>query len=420
MIKKIKEASKNPFLRNVTTLVSGTIISQIIVVLTSPLLTRIYSVESFGLLSVFVSIASFFAVVSTGRYEYAIGLPDEDSKAKSIIRLIFTIGILISIFYFILIYFLKNIVNYVDPSKFLLGFTSYLAPLYIVMIAINSAFGYWYQRKKKYKVITFTNAAQVIITTIFSVIFGLLKIEAGMILALLIGISFTTIYFFFKDRTLKNIFTIAGNLKDVAKEYSSFPKYMIFSDLSKTASQQIIPVLFAILYSTTIVGLYSLANRMLRLPNIVITTAIGNVFRNDAIDEIKTNGHCKHLYISTFKKLLIMSVPIYTLIFIFAPFIFTFAFGEKWVQAGHFARILSVLLLVEFIATPLTSLFYVREKQKLLMSFQFINTIMGVAAIFLGSYFFGNAMYSLVLFSLGALIFNVVLLVYSYKIACYE
>nr|WP_317127399.1 oligosaccharide flippase family protein [Chryseobacterium sp. CH21] len=125
-----------------------------------------------------------------------------------------------------------------------------------------------------------------------------------------------------------------------------------------------------------------MANRMLRLPNIVITTAIGNVFRNDAIDAIRKNGNCIDLYKSTFKKLVIMSFPIYLFLFIVSPYLFVVVFGEKWYEAGLFARILSVLLLVEFIATPLNVLFNIRERQKILMRLQFLNAVMGGFMIF--------------------------------------
>lgn len=418
MIKRIKQAAKNPFLRNVSTLASGTIISQLVVIASSLILTRIYSIEAFGLYSVFTSISTFFAVIVTGRYEYAIGLPEKNSQAIKIIRLIISLGFLISLFYLIVIFILNKLVNYNDSAGFLEHNTSYLAPLYIFQIAINSSFAYWFQRKKKYKIITIANALQVITTTLISLLFGFLGVQIGMILSLLIGISCSILFYYFKERaSLKGIFINNGGLKEIAKEYISFPKFMIFSDLSKTASQQIIPVLFSALFSTTVVGLFSFSNRILRLPNIVITSAIGNVFRNDAIDEIRLNGSCKQLYISTFKKLLIMSVPIYTGIFIFAPSIFKIAFGEKWLEAGYYARILSVLLLVEFIATPLSTLFYVRERQKILMRLQFINTILGIIAIFLGAHFFNSPMYSLSFFALSSLLFNFVILIFSYKIA---
>ena len=78
----INRVKTNSFLQNVAILSSGTIISQLIVIATSPLLSRLYSVESFGTLSIFTSFTVFLAVLSTGRYELALGLPSGNNKAS--------------------------------------------------------------------------------------------------------------------------------------------------------------------------------------------------------------------------------------------------------------------------------------------------------------------------------------------------
>lgn len=417
MIERLKQLSRNQFLRNVSTLAFGTIISQAVVVGSSPILSRIYSVEQFGLLSVFTSITVFFAVVSTGRYELAIGLPDNDEKSAKIFKLIIAIGAVISSLYLAIILLLKHGLRINDHTGFLNQNTSYLAPLYIFFVATFSALGYWNQRHKNYKKITIANAVQVLATTLFSIALGLLGYPQGMIVSLIIGILVAVIYMFVTDLQLLPMIVKQRGLGEVAREYVSFPRYMILSDLSLTASQQFIPILFSVLYNPTIVGFFSMANRMLRLPNIVITSSIGNVFRNEAIDEIREKGECMRLYNSTFKKLLYMSLPSYLFLFIVSPILFEVVFGKQWLQAGTFARIISVFLFVEFIATPLNTLFYVREKQKLLMWLQVMNAIVGAVMIYFGQYFFNSPSWSLILFSTSSIIFNIVLLYYSKKLS---
>lgn len=404
----------NPFFRNVTTLALGTVVSQAIVLATSPLLSRLFSVADFGVLSVFTSISVFFAVLSTGRYEFAIGLPENDAKAKLIFLLIVKLGFTISICYFGVIFLLKDIFNIQDSAGFLKERTAWLSPVYIFFIAVYSGLGYWFQRFKKYKEITFANAIQVCCTALFSLIFGYLHVKSGMIFSLIIGVILSCLFLIMRSPEIITDFFNKSTLA-VAKEFSSFPRYMILSDLSLTASQQFIPIVFSILYNTTIVGFFAMANRMLRLPNIVITSSIANVFRNDAIDELRDKGNCKNLYISTFKKLAVMSFPIYLIIFIFSPFLFEWFFGKDWLQAGYFARILSALLMVEFIATPLNSIFYIVEKQKLLMWIQILLALGGIFMIYLGYSIFKDPYYSLILFCINSLFFNIVLLYYSYN-----
>lgn len=416
-IQRINKAFKSGFIKNVLILSSGALIGQIIVVLASPLLTRLYSVESFGYLSVFTSISTILALLSTGRYELAIVLPKSNSKALKLIKLILCIGLVISLLYLILITLFKDVIRINDPTKFLNDNSAYILPIYVFFISLLSILTYWNQRKKTYKRITTANAVHSIVNTIISLILGFILIENGMIIGLLGSVIFTVIFYLLHDkRLIKKVLNIKG-IKSVAKEYESFPQYMILSDLSLNTNQQLTPILFSSFYDSEIVGHYSLANRMLRLPNIIVTGSIANVFRNDAIDELRIKNNCKGLYVSTFKKLFLLSFPIYLTIFIVSPFIFKFIFGENWGITGEFGRIISTYLFVEFMANPLNTLFYVRNQQKKLMIIQTINLIMSIIMIAVGAFLFKDPRISLVLYSGNAILFNLLLLYSSYKLS---
>ena len=256
---------------------------------------------------------------------------------------------------------------------------------------------------------------QVISTTIFSLLFGYLGlVEIGMIVALVLGILMSS-FFLLKDFNRTDFAFQYSDIKQVAKEFISFPKYMILSDISLTTSQQFIPIIFSSFFSAIIVGYYSLANRMIRLPNIVLTSSIANVFRNDAIDGIRINGNCFELYKSTFKKLVLISLSIYIVVFIFSPMLFLFVFCEKWLQAGYFARILSVLLVVEFIATPLNSLFSIMSQQKIFMKLQLLNTIFGGLMTYIGYIYFGSAYWALIFFCFSTIVFNFIFIFLTYN-----
>jgi O-antigen/teichoic acid export membrane protein len=65
-------------------------------------------------------------------------------------------------------------------------------------------------------------------------------------------------------------------------------------------------------------------------------------------------------------------------IFAFAPDFCAWIFGEPWRGAGEFARILSLLYFFNFVASPLSYVFFVAGKQKVEFVWQialFITTI---------------------------------------------
>lgn len=410
MIKRIFE---NPFFKNVAILSSGTIISQIVVVITSFFLARLYNAQDFGVLSLFTSINLILVILFTGRYELAIGLPKLSLNGRKLLSIVLFLSGAFSLFYLFLIFLEKEIFHFFHNDLFLLPII-YLAPFYTFLIACNSGLVYWNQRNKKYKKVAFSNAVQVIANALIGLLFGFYKVEQGLIISLILGSFISVSYLFFSEFKVKDLIINKYEFKKLLKEYVVFPKFSLWSDLATTMSQQYIPIIFSVLFTPYIVGLYSFSNRILRLPNILITGSISNVFRNDAIDRINIYGECKGLFISTFKKLVLMAILVYSLLFLFAPDVFAIAFGEKWREAGYFARILSVLLMIEFITLPLNTLFNVKQEQKRLMKIQLLNFLIGFLLLIVGYTFFKSAFWALSLYCASTISFNLYTLSQAY------
>ena len=56
---------QSSFIRNVSILVSGTIIAQVFAVLASPILSRLYSPEQFGEYAIFITIVGLLSTISS-------------------------------------------------------------------------------------------------------------------------------------------------------------------------------------------------------------------------------------------------------------------------------------------------------------------------------------------------------------------
>ena len=123
MLNKLKP--KSEFSKNVLTLMTGTTIAQAIPIAISPILTRIYTPEDFGVLALFVAITTIFGTIANARYELAIMLPKKDEDAINIFALGFIITCFISLILLILVlvfndYFTKLLGN--DEISFWLYF----------------------------------------------------------------------------------------------------------------------------------------------------------------------------------------------------------------------------------------------------------------------------------------------------------
>ncbi len=141
-----KKLHGSEFARNVGTLMSGTAIAQAIPVLVSPILSRIYSPDDFGILALFMAISIVISVISTGRYELAIMLPEEKRDASNILALAVILTFFTSIVTLILILILKGfIADFFDEP----GIENwlYLIPLVVLFTGTYNTFNYWSTRR---------------------------------------------------------------------------------------------------------------------------------------------------------------------------------------------------------------------------------------------------------------------------------
>ena len=82
MLKKF--IPKSSYARNVITLMTGTGLAQAIPIAISPILTRLYGPDEFGVLGLYMAVVSIVVVLVTGRYELAILLPRQDRDAMNV------------------------------------------------------------------------------------------------------------------------------------------------------------------------------------------------------------------------------------------------------------------------------------------------------------------------------------------------
>ena len=95
------------FTKNVLTLSIGTTLAQALPIAVSPILTRIYSPDDFGILALFISISLIFGSIANLRYELAVVLPERDEDAISVFILGCIVTFIISSVLFVVFFLLE-------------------------------------------------------------------------------------------------------------------------------------------------------------------------------------------------------------------------------------------------------------------------------------------------------------------------
>ena len=336
-------------------MIFGTGVSQIIFILSSPLLSRIYSPESFGVFATFFAIISILSAFTSGRYELATVLPRKNYNSNNLVLLTIFVSLfstfLLSLLIFIFNDSLEDIFNF-DISTWI-----FLIPLGILAVNIFNIFTYHNTRLKKYEDLSTSkiikSASLVLIQVSIGIfdksVFGLL---VGHIFSHFIG-SIKLFFNSLKNNLLEDM--SLKKIKDLSYKYSNFPKYDAPSSILDIASIQL-PFLLMIKIGGEIVsGNFFLASRVISIPSALIGQSMGQVYFQELNEAKNMKGFSSNLLKNTIKKLIIIAAPFTVFIYFLSPFLFPVIFGDKWILGGEIAQYLAILSLIQLITVPLSS-----------------------------------------------------------------
>ncbi len=133
-------------------------------------------------------------------------------------------------------------------------------------------------------------------------------------------------------------------------------------------------------YGALAAGLYALTQRVLSAPIALLASSVLEVFKRQSVLDFQTQGNCRDAYRYTFKALVLLGIGPSLVLFLFSPQLFAIAFGENWRAAGELAQVLAPLYFLNFVASPLSYVFFVAGKQKLDLVWQIVLFGVTVAA----------------------------------------
>jgi hypothetical protein len=387
--KKVKSIFfKSEFNSNVLTLMVGTTIAQAIPIAITPILTRIYTPEDFGILALFIGLTAIFGTIANARYELAIMLPEKDEDAINIAALGLLIAIFLSLVLLISAIVLnEKITNLLNNEK--IGFWLYFVPFVVLMMGSYNVLNYLNNRKKLYKNISVFNVYKAMVSATVQLSVGFIKSGATGLISGQIISSIVTNYFLAKNTKANyRLQTInKERMFELAGRYNKFPKYTMWAVLANSSSQHLTTILISGVYSVTTLGFYFLTQKLLFIPASVISQAIEQVFYQEAAEEKAKTSIAVLIFKKTLVRLFLLSLIIYFLLYWVIVDLFIFAFGESWAVAGEYAKILIPLFFIQFFVSPLAAMNMIFEKNEVGMCWQFILLLLHIALILLADFY---------------------------------
>lgn len=391
--------SNSTFAKNVFTILGGTAIALAIPLMASPLISRIYSPETFGYLAIYISVISIGAIAATGRYELAIHIPQRETIALTTTKIAILLATLFSLGSFTLLSLFKEYIPQSNEKGVTAIVWVYTVPIGILILSVIQTITNWQARKQKYKVVASARAMQALTTTGIQIGTGVIGLgPTGLITAQIIGMLSSALTLSKAEWTKKKLSRLGihkKRLAAIALKYSNMPRFMILGHLANTTSSQLPVIMLATLYGPKEAGIYAFAERLIILPCSLVTNSIGEVFRQTAAREYNSKGNCLQLYINTKIKLILIGLTFSVLIMTLTTPIFSMIFSNEWNGISELTTSIAIIVLFQSISSPLSQTILLASMYKLDLIWQIVRLSLSAAGIYFGLTYYNDFRFSI-------------------------
>lgn len=388
----MKKIAKSKEVKSITQLITGTSIAQLIPLLISPILSRLYNENEFGHYSTFYSCVVILTVLNTGRLELALFIPKEPKTLKSIFKtqVYFTIASSIVIFAIV-----STIIIFV-PKNENLAFLDFqfwtVVSLTALFTGIGNGIAYYTNRISEFKSLAQAKVARSSSKASSSLLFGFVKLSS-------VGLNFSELIssiVYFSFLSVKSKIFLGLKLmptkhslfeaKSTLIRYKNFIKYSVPSGVMENVSAYMPALLVPLYFGFNYLGLFAFAQRIINFPSTLISQAFGEVFKQKFSDRYSKGEACLPLFYRTIKRLLLIAAPGYFILYIIAPEFFILVFGDNWEFSGVLTRYMIPMIILQFIVSPLSSVLLITERQKIDLYFQLVLTPLIFISLLVGKY----------------------------------
>ncbi len=350
---------------------SGTAIAQTISLISIPILTRLFTPDEFGVFAVYFGISSLLASISGGRYELAIMLPKKDLNSYQILIISFWLVILTSILSLIFLFiFFKPIATLLEIQSY--KYFIFLIPITVFLLGTYNILSQWLSRFKKFKDIAISNVSKNSTAVSSKIAAGLISLNVfGLVIGEIIGQFFSILVLFLRNKknaSLKKYKINKQILKQEMKENRNFPFFSMPMAFLNSISVNILIYILTIIFNTTIVGLYTQANKVINYPLNFITSSFASVF----YQKITKTGRKSKLYLYSYLFSFFTALVILLPVVFWGEELFSFVLGKKWAFSGNIAKLIIPIAVFGFATRNVSSVFSLLKKQEITLIWQII------------------------------------------------
>lgn len=369
------------------TLLSGRLSSQLILVLSTPILTRLYAPEDFGLVSLVSSITQVPVIYLMGRLDQAIPQSHDDEEAGRLVALAFSFACLITL--------LCLLFSYLGQSWLVEHYNSQDLPLILmtaivlfIPLSLSKIGKQWAAYRERHGVTASADVLGMLCQrglplAFFAIIGGgPWSLYLGQAFAFLVSASV------FLSRIgqdcIQQLCFVPKQLWQTLKEYKDFPLYLGASSLIDVSMWSLVSILLGDFFGLAAIAWYGQAYALLFLPISLLNQSSSNIFYPKLAQAREKQEDLNHLAkIMTNLSFDLSLYPLFILLPL-APQLWGILLGESFQMSGEIAQFLVPMAVVNMTFSPLSLVVNVFHKQKAFFKQSIAQHSLRILAFYIG------------------------------------
>ena len=344
-------------IKELATLLSGSVLAQVISFAAYFVLLRIYSADDYGLFSIFYSYIEVLIILSTCKYEMAIVPATSDSEANAVARFAFRLNALVSLAMLAVLAVLTFTGSL--PGKYSrLGWLAMLIAPMVFFCGTTRIYGELCNRRHRYRRIAAADITGAATGAVLKTIFGLLGLRtSGMPLGTVLGQSAVNLVYRLRpgerlkvngerlkvkgercaDATTDRVSHLSP-LTFHLSPYKNYPLYLAPKELVASLSSNLPFIWLALYFDNATVGLFALALTLVAKPVLVFSASCERILNARCSEALHHRQPIMPILLRFLLPVSVAAIAVAVATWFLAGPLVTFFFGGRWEGCEPYVR----------------------------------------------------------------------------------
>lgn len=349
------------FAGDVLALGGGATIAHVIAFGCSPIISRLFTPEAFGVAAMFAGIVLIAGRSLSLRYESALMLPADDADAANLLVLSCICTVIGSGLLCLGVAVGGDWLGEALHARALMTYR-WLIPVGVFTWGIALPLRAWTARHRRFRSLAAVNTAETAISAVGRIAAGLAGLTGGGplivtgVLARSVAAVALGFRLIFRDLAFVARHCSWRRMAELARQYIRFPLIDSWSAVLRQLSWHVPPVLLGASLGAATAGHFSRAMLLGQIPFLLAGNAVGQVFYQRVAAMRSAGEPIGEFVAQVLRRLIWISLLPTVLVALIGPEIFTVLLGGQWGPAGRYAQVLAAWLFFEGLAVPLWGL----------------------------------------------------------------